>query len=156
MKDNNTLPSVLTVIGIVVLIVILLSSGCEKKRPSTESQSAAAESSTEKVPRVKPAAQKAEQFIEEAQEALVELKKDAGVKKNTEELREVYKKLAEICSKAVKTQKNMLDAEYTTDTADKETKVFDVEEFSIAASSSPPPKLSSVTERISPDSDDRK
>ena len=156
MKDNNTLGSLMTVIGIVVLIIVLLSSGCEKKHPSDESQSTAAEPSTEKVLQGKPAAQKAEQFIKEAQEALIELKKDAGVKKNTEELREVYKKLAEICNKAVKTQKNMLDAEYTTDTPDKETKVFNVEESSNAASSSPPPRLSSVTERISPDSDDRK
>lgn len=119
MKDNNTLSSVLAVIGIVVLAGMLLSSGCEKKHSSTESQPTTAEPVTEKVSQEEPVAVQAEQLIEQAQETLVELKKETGVKKNTAELRDVYKKLGEICSKAVETQKNMLEVEYNTPEAEK-------------------------------------
>ena len=107
----------------------------------------------EKVPQVRPAEQKATQLIEEAQEALGELKKDTSVERDTEALREVYKKLAEICNKAVKTQKNMLEAEYTTDTSDSKAKVSDTEIISNEISSYSP-KLSSVIEKTSPNSND--
>ena len=78
MKDNNTLSSVLAVIGIVVLAGMLLSSGCEKKHSSTESQPTTAEPVTEKVSQEEPVAVQAEQLIEQAQETLVELKKETG------------------------------------------------------------------------------
>lgn len=156
MKDNSIVPFIVVGILIAILLVGILSSGGRQEQTAKDLHAAKVTAKQGKVPQEKLVGQKAEHLIEEAQEALVELKKETGVKKNTDELREVYKKLAEICSKAVKTQKNMLDAEYTTDTTDKETEVFDIENLSIDASSSPPTRLNSVTEKISPDGDDRK
>ena len=118
MKDDG-IGVIVVFIVIVLIVVAMLSSGGNEKQTTTDSRPV---TTTEPVPeqssQQEPEAEQAEQLIEQAQDALVELKKETGVKKNSSELRDVYKKLGEICNKAVQTQKNMLDAEYKTPDAE--------------------------------------
>ena len=118
MKDDG-IGVIVVFIVIVLIAVAMFSSGGNERQATTNSQPVTTtEPAAGQLSQQEPKVEQAEQLIEQAQEALVELKKETGVKKNSSELRDVYKKLGEICNKAVQTQKNMLDAEYKTPDAE--------------------------------------
>ena len=123
------------VIGLIV--VVALSSGDNERQVTTDSQAVTTtKPEAEQSPKQEPEVEQAEQLIEQAQEVLVELKKETGIKKNSSELHDVYKQLGEICNKAVQTQKNMLDAEYKTPDAENTSNAD--EEIWVSKNESPP------------------